>query len=65
MKIIEARSVPVYEVVCTECRSKIQYKSCETHFGFITCPVCGVSLWASTIMPVGDEPPKEDEGDDE
>jgi uncharacterized membrane protein YwaF len=26
---------------------------------FITCPVCGVSVWADTICPVRFEPPEE------
>ncbi len=36
-----------------ECHSKIQYKKAEVSFcSYITCPVCGVSSRANTILPV-------------
>ena len=52
MKIIERRPIPIYEVVCDECKSRIVYKKSEVHNSHITCPVCGVSMWADTTMPV-------------
>ena len=59
MEIVKRKSVPVYEVVCHECKSIIHYKACEVSFCHITCPVCGVPIWANTICPVAYEPPKE------
>lgn len=54
MKVIEIKPVPIYEVTCPECQSKIEYKKSEVHFtGYINCPVCGLSIWASTIKPKG------------
>ena len=52
MEVIERHPVPIYEVECFECKSKIQYKNSEVYYAHITCPVCGTSLWASTIRPV-------------
>ena len=52
MRVIERKPVPIYEVTCTECKSKIQYKASEAVLHHITCPVCGVSLWADAICPV-------------
>lgn len=52
MIVIEKKPVPVYEVTCDECGSKIQYKKSEVSLAHITCPVCGVSLWANTIRAV-------------
>ena len=52
MEVIERNPVPIYEVTCMECKSKIQYKASEVYYCHITCPVCGVSLWANTISPV-------------
>lgn len=52
MIVIERKPIPIYEVECFECKSKIQYKKSEVFTCHITCPVCGVSLWAETIMPV-------------
>ena len=52
MKVIERKPIPIYEVTCRECGSKIQYKASEVYYCHITCPVCGVSLWANTISPV-------------
>ena len=49
MKVIEKKPVPVYQVKRYECGSIIQYTAAEVHYGqIIYCPVCKVSLWAST-----------------
>lgn len=53
MKVIKKNPVPIYETICPECKSRIEYKASEVHFtGYITCPVCGMSTWASVIKPV-------------
>lgn len=53
MKVIEKKPIPIYETTCPECKSRIEYKASEVHFtGYITCPVCGMSTWASIIKPV-------------
>lgn len=52
MEVIERKPVPIYEVECKECKSKIQYRKSEVFACRITCPVCSVSVWASTINPV-------------
>ena len=52
MEIVEKKPVPIYEVECYECKSKIQYRKSDVHGCYITCPVCGVSLWADTTSPV-------------
>ncbi len=53
MRVVEKNPVPIYEVVCGECKSKIQYRKSEVSFtGYITCPVCGMVVWASTKTPV-------------
>lgn len=52
MIVVEKKPVPIYEVTCYECKSKIQYKQSEVSFCHIQCPVCGVSLWANTILQV-------------
>ena len=51
MIVTEKKPVPIYEVMCCECKSKIQYKKSEVFTCHIQCPVCGVSLWANTILP--------------
>ena len=48
MKIIERKPIPIYETICEECKSRFQYKKIELHWAHVTCPVCGVSNWAST-----------------
>lgn len=53
MTVVEQKPVPIYEVVCHECGSKIHYQASEVYYGHITCPVCNTSLWAMTIKPVG------------
>lgn len=52
MKVIDIKPVPIYEVTCWECQSRIHYKNSEVFYGHITCPVCGTSLWAMTMHPV-------------
>lgn len=52
MIVVERKPIPIYEVECPECKSKIMYKKSEVFACNIQCPVCGVSIWASTIMPV-------------
>lgn len=52
MTVVEKKPVPIYELECIECKSKIQYKASEVSWYHITCPVCGISLWANTIVPV-------------
>ena len=52
MFIVEKNPIPIYQVICHECKSKIQYKASEVHLCQITCPVCGMALWADTILPV-------------
>ena len=52
MTVIDKKPVPIYEAECPECKSKIEYKKSEVYLCQITCPVCGVSLWAYTIRPV-------------
>ncbi len=52
MIVTEKNPVPIYEVTCFECKSKIQYKRSEIFICHIQCPVCGVSLWADAIQPV-------------
>lgn len=52
MIVIDKKPVPVYEIICHECKSRILYKACEVMYCHITCPVCGMSLWASTNFPV-------------
>lgn len=55
MEIVKANDVPIYEVTCEECKSIIRYKACEVNWHNITCPVCGISLWANTVCPVAYE----------
>lgn len=52
MEVVNKQPIPIYEVECEECKSKIRYKKSEVVWCHITCPVCGVSLWADTIQPV-------------
>ena len=52
MEVVDRKPVPIYEVECHECHSKIQYRAVDVAWCHITCPVCGVSVWASTIAPV-------------
>ena len=52
MEVVDKKPVPIYEAECYECKSKIQYKACEVHWSHITCPVCGMSLWADRANPI-------------
>ena len=52
MEVVERKPVPIYEVQCYECKSRIQYKASEVYYAHVTCPVCGTSLWALTDLPV-------------
>lgn len=52
MEVVARKPVPIYEVVCCECKSRIRYKAAEVMWHHITCPVCGMSVWANTICPV-------------
>ena len=54
MTVVEKKPVPIYESVCIECKSRFRYKLAEVSMGHITCPVCGVSMWAS-VSPVAEE----------
>ena len=40
MEVVERKPVPIYEVECYECHSKIRYKASEVSWCHITCPVC-------------------------
>ena len=54
MEIIERKPVPLYEATCQECGSVIRYRAAERYWtGSITCPVCGMTVWAPTVCPVG------------
>lgn len=55
MRVVERKAVPIYEVTCFECKSRIQYRASEVAWHHITCPVCGVSLWADAVHPVKTE----------
>lgn len=53
MEVIERKPIPIYETTCRECKSVIRYKRSEMNLdNFITCPVCGVSSWATYLKPV-------------
>ena len=60
MNVVVKKPVPIYEVTCCECASVIQYRAAEVCCHHITCPVCGMTLWANIICPV-----KMDEVDNE
>ena len=52
MNVIKANPIPIYEETCSECKSVIEYIASEVSFtGYITCPVCGMNVWANRIMP--------------
>lgn len=61
MTVVDRKPIPIYEVECYECHSKIQYRKAEVAFCSITCPVCGVSVQANTICPVRMESTDEEE----
>ncbi len=54
MTIVEKKPVPIYESVCPECKSIFRYKAVEVAYMHVNCPVCGVSMWASTL-PIGED----------
>lgn len=58
MIVVDKKPVPLYEVECGECHSKIQYKKSEVTVCHIYCPVCGVYLWADTTTPITKEEEK-------
>ena len=60
MNVIDRKPIPIYEIVCEECGSKIEYKASEVFWHNITCPVCGISNRANTLCAVRYEPPKEE-----
>lgn len=59
MIVVEKKPVPIYEVTCFECQSRIEYKASEVNYCHITCPVCGTLLWAMTVNPKRFEEAKE------
>ena len=59
MEIVKEMPVPIYEVECYECHSVIRYKRSEVDLCSITCPVCGMSLSATSVFPVDMERRKE------
>lgn len=53
MNVVDRKPIPIYEAECQECHSTIQYRKSEVSMtSYIKCPVCGVSVWADTILPV-------------
>ena len=61
MEVIECGRVPIYEVECFECHSKIRYKRSETTLGgYIYCPVCGQLVFAGFWREVDMEDENED-----
>lgn len=53
--VIKKQPVPIYETTCCECGSVFRYKAVEVSWmTYITCPVCGVSNWAS-LTPINDD----------
>ena len=55
MIVVERKPIPIYEVECPECKSRIEYKKSDVYTCHITCPVCGVSIWANAIKPINRE----------
>lgn len=51
MTVVRQYPVPVYETECPECKSILRYRKSEVSTSMISCPVCGISMWAS-ISPV-------------
>lgn len=44
---IAKRKLPIYEVECTKCKSKIQFRKANISFStYIICPACGKTIWA-------------------
>ena len=63
MMVVERKPVPIYEVECEECKSKIQYRRADAPYSRITCPVCGLQIWACSIRPVRYEEGNDDGAD--
>ena len=56
MEIVDRKPVPIYETICTECKSTIRYKKAEVRLSsYITRPVCGMAVWAGNLRPIGFE----------
>lgn len=65
MEIINRKPVPIYEVICPECKSTIRYKAYEVVcFSTIKCPVCKIGIWVSICNPVSYEESEEVNEDD-
>ena len=45
MIVTEKKRVPIYDVTCCECKSKIQYKKSEVFTCHIQCPC----VWCITL----------------
>ena len=52
MEVIDKKPVPIDEVECFECHSTIRFKKSEISCGFISCPVCNMSLMVTPLHPV-------------
>lgn len=52
MEVIERNIVPIYQLECYECKSKIRYKASEVSWCQIICPVCGMPNQADTTFPI-------------
>lgn len=52
MIVVEKKAVPIYEIKCFECGSRIHYKRVDVSEGSINCPVCGVRNMAICLYPV-------------
>ena len=50
--VVKKEKVPVYEVNCPECKSKIRYTANEVSLCYIACPVCKCSIRADLVFPV-------------
>lgn len=47
MTVIDEKPVPLYIQKCSECGSTFTFKKVEVSYSHITCPVCGITMWAS------------------
>lgn len=52
MEVVERKTVPIYEIECIECKSKIRFQKSEVHSSYIKCPVCDVSQWVEATDPI-------------
>ena len=52
MIVVEKKAVPIYELQCFECGSRIHYKRVDVSGEIINCPVCGVRNMAICLYPV-------------